>query len=315
MKIVYYHCHEVLTYNEVKLLRELGHQVQVAWQNPKNFASYPALSPLDFKCGLRPTIDFDPFEPEDADACIFTYFMHQLDHSLQKYASNKKKIWRFIGQSNPAKEKKLSMYAKRHNLKLVRYSSLESLIPNFAGQDALIRFNIDDPEYGDYNGNNSTILISCNNMLARDFECKSQQLLSIVGDRPHLIFGQGNNFSTHCIQASYADYKTSLSNSRLYLTAGTIPASYTLGFMEALAAGIPVVVYDNNHKLNEMRSIIINGINGFISSDIIELREVCDELLSDIEYAKEIGKKGRETAIKIFGKEAIKEQWKQLLSK
>lgn len=313
MKILYYHCHEVLTYNEVKLLRELGHEVQIAFQYADRLATYPTSSPLVSQ--LRPPVDFDPFEPEDADACIFTYFMHQLDHSLQKYASNKKKIWRFIGQSNPVKENKLSMYAKRHNLKLVRYSSLESLIPNFAGQDALIRFNIDESDYGEYTGDNPRIIISSNRMLYRKNVLSAEQLLSIVDSRPHLIFGIGNDFSDKCRQASYADYKNTLANSRLFLTAGTIPASYTLGFMEALAAGIPVVVYDNNHKLNEMRSIIINGINGFISSDIIELREICDELLSDIEYAKEIGKKGRETAIKIFGKEAIKEQWRQLLSK
>ena len=314
MKIVYYRCHETLGFNEVTMLRELGHQVRVACSNGGKEVLYYNSSNL-IAGNMRPDVEFDYFELEEADACIWCYHHHQMVDSIKRYARGKKLFWRFIGQSNSNWEANFARLKEEHGLKFIRYSPTESLMGNYAGQDALIRFGIDPLEYNGYTGKIPRIAISCNHMMRRENVCSSTKMLDIVEKKEHIIFGLNNDFSEFCVKPSYDDFRRELSNSRLFLTAGTIPASYTLGFAESLMTGIPVVVYDNGYPLNEMRSIITHGVNGFISNNVKELREICDELLNDIEYAKEIGEKGRETAIKLFSIDNIKEQWRQFLSK
>ena len=177
MKIVYYHCHEILTYNEVGLLRDLGHQVKIGVQNPNWMAKYPSSSPFHLGHGLRPPVEFDNFELEDADACIFTYYVPQFEHSMKEYAKGKKIFWRFIGQSNSRKEQYFQKRKEVHNLKLIRYSGVEQFEKNFAGCDSLIRFSMDSKEYCGYTGTVPRIALSCNNMLDRRDVCSSQKLL------------------------------------------------------------------------------------------------------------------------------------------
>lgn len=64
----------------------------------------------------------------------------------------------------------------------------------------------------------------------------------------------------------------------------------------------------------ELENIIENGINGFISNDIGQLRGYIHELLESYDLASAIGKNGRETAIKLYGKEKVAEQWKEFLN-
>jgi glycosyltransferase involved in cell wall biosynthesis len=117
--------------------------------------------------------------------------------------------------------------------------------------------------------------------------------------------------------------KQKLRDNRVYIYTGTQPASYTLNFMESLMTGIPVVALGSQHatslgiagQVYEVDKIIQNGVNGFVSDDIGYLREKILWLLDNPQAAKQIGEMGRETAIKYFGKETIKQLWKETLDR
>jgi glycosyltransferase involved in cell wall biosynthesis len=93
--------------------------------------------------------------------------------------------------------------------------------------------------------------------------------------------------------------------------------------MEAMMTGIPIVALGPKHcnrdypeqETYEVHEIIKDGLNGFVSDNIEELRARIKMLLENEELARTIGQAGRETAIKLFGKQVAKEGWKSFLEK
>jgi intein/homing endonuclease len=93
----------------------------------------------------------------------------------------------------------------------------------------------------------------------------------------------------------------------------TYPAPYTMAWQEALMTGIPTVNIGLNlagFNTFEVPYLIENGVNGFVSDSILELRRAVSALLEDHGLAKRISEKGRELALSLFDKGKIKEQWR-----
>jgi glycosyltransferase involved in cell wall biosynthesis len=113
--------------------------------------------------------------------------------------------------------------------------------------------------------------------------------------------------------------KEEMRRSRVYFYTGAMPTCYTLNFLEAWMTGIPVVGIEMDRPYtapgtghtNEMPSLIANGVSGFLSDDPKELSEVIRELMGNRKVAQQIGEQGRKRAIELFGKETIKNQWKE----
>ena len=59
----------------------------------------------------------------------------------------------------------------------------------------------------------------------------------------------------------------------------------------------------------EVPDIISNGVNGYVSDNIDELRNYIKMLLDDGELARRIGEAGRKTAIELFGKKQRMVEW------
>jgi len=87
-------------------------------------------------------------------------------------------------------------------------------------------------------------------------------------------------------------------------------------------SGIPIVAigpekgnasYFAGHNLYEIPRLITNGVDGFVSDSKEELRMYIQLLLNDQEFARQIGQKGRESAIHHFDKDMIKYAWKAFL--
>jgi hypothetical protein len=86
------------------------------------------------------------------------------------------------------------------------------------------------------------------------------------------------------------------------------PIRYTslgLAVCEAMTIGLPVVAL----ATAEIPSVIENGVNGFASNDIDELTEAMQHLLDDPGLAREIGSRGRETALRRFGIRRFINDW------
>lgn len=90
------------------------------------------------------------------------------------------------------------------------------------------------------------------------------------------------------------------------------PIRYTslgLAVCEAMAVGLPVV----GLATTEMATAVINGVNGFIDTDRLALRDRMNELLADRELAARLSAGARETAAERFGIDRFARDWESTL--
>lgn len=336
MKILYISCHQVLEYDEVKLLHELGYDV---------FSTGTYAYPKYRDGMIRPGIDTLPHYPELerlastivsngyaipqelidwADTIIFMHLPEAIEKNWAKL-KQKRVIFRSIGQCVPHQERFLGPL-RRQGLEVIRYSPLEENIPDYCGKDGLIRFYKDPEEFKGYTGDNKTIINFTQSMLQRKNFVHSAEILQLIRGFNAKVYGTGNEDLGELSGGvvSYDEMKQLMRINRAFIYTGTWPASYTLAFMEAMMTGIPIVAVgravaesDQFEKFHfyEIPDIIQDGENGFVSDNIDHLRQRLDILMHDLEYARRIGAKGRETAIRYFGKDTIKNDWLHYLSK
>jgi len=326
MKLLYLSAHSILEFDEVKLFTEMGIDVfsMGAYANPN--------APVDIK---RPGFTANPHEhlnavaiqcskdnihPELIEWADVIMVMHVPDWITKNWEQIKKKkvVWRSIGQSIPDIESQLAL-PHSQGLKLVRYSPAESNIPGFIGQDTIIRFYKDPEEFKDCNGTISKVITVSQSMKKRSYWCHFKDFDTITVGFNRVVFGPNNediDYSGGLL--SFEDLKKAYQDNRVYFYTGTYPASYTLNFIEAMMTGIPVVAIGPKRanielwkgmNTYEVHQIIKHGENGFCSDDFDELRGNVDYLLSNPDKGKEIGERGRQTAIELFGKETVKKQW------
>lgn len=332
MKILYLSCHSILEYDELKLLTELGHEVFSlgAYTNPKGHDSLP-----------RPGIPNMPYYPEleelskgmprtelryeiyrDFDAVIVMHTPELIEQNWDRLRG-KTVIWRSIGQSTPVVEKRLKKY-RNEGLKIMRYSPYETFIPGYIGEDVMIRFYKDESEFANWNGNDCKIINFTQTLKGRREYCGYEPIMKVAEGLPFKVYGPGNEDlgEFNGGELPFELLKGQLRDSRVYLYRGTWPASYTLTFIEGLMTGIPMVCFGattaNLNKKDgmetyEVEKIINQGVDGFVYNDIEKMREVTQRLLVDKDYALQIGNKGREKAIQLFGKEKIKKEWQTFL--
>jgi hypothetical protein len=329
MNILYLSCHSVLEHDEVKLLTELGHNVfsMGSYINPKSphdnkrpgFEGYynDHLQSVAIQCSK------ENLHQELIDWADTIIVMHRADWVLSNWdkMKGKKVIWRAIGQSEPGIEGQL-VIPKMNGLKLVRYSPGERTITDYAGEDALIRFYKDKEEFNNWNGDIAEVMTVGQSMQQRGDFCHFNLFDQATKDLPRKLFGPENeNSGIEGGVLTYEELKKAYRDYRVFFYTGTYPASYTLGFMEALMTGIPVVALGNElwdtkfFKMDvyEVDKIIQNGVNGYVSNNLNDLREAVELLLEDKELARRIGEEGRKTAVSLFDKDIIRSQWKDFL--
>ena len=329
LKILYVGCHAILEYDEVKLFTELGHDV---------FSVDSYRDPLHPVSPLRPPIegmvyhkDLDEIKcsREQLDDRLIEwadviYIMHIPQWVYMNWEKMKHKVvvWRSIGQSSMTVES--SLYVPRmQGLKIVRYSPQEENISGYIGKDATIRFYKDPEEFKDWNGVIEEIITVAQHMRERSPSCNYNTFEASTSGLKRTIFGPGNeNLEYGGGNLTYEQLKAAYRNNRCYFYTGTYPAAYTLGFIEAFMTGIPIVSIGNTvadidplSKICEFEigNFIQDGFNGYIANDIKELRIAVFTLLKDFNQAKFVSGNGRETAIKLFGKETIKKEWEEFL--
>lgn len=339
MNILYCGSHAVLEHDEVKLFTEMGHSVfslgglyQEANIGNDLRGPIPGFIPPKITDNPQTKEDISPDLLKWADIIIMTHNVPSGKH-LQPWIANnweaikkagKPCVWRTFGQSTVAIEESLTVY-RNDGLKIVRYCPLEKNIPSYIGEDAMIRFYIDPEEYKGYTGdvarivNVSQAMYGSKTQTPRGGHMAKDVFEQAVNGLEWKIFGPDNEFANEHNggKLSPDDLKSMLRLNRVFFYAGTRPASYTLGFIEAFMTGIPVVSVGRdignqiyNQKTFEVPDIIgPNGEAGFWSDDPAELHNFCKMLLENHDLAKQVGEAGRQRAIELFGKETIKLEW------
>lgn len=333
MKILYLSAHSVLEYDEIKLFIEMGHDVfpMGAYSNG-GIGHY--LLPRPAIHGMKHYIEFEKLERENpkthipdeliewADIIIIMHTPEWVNENWDRI-KHKKVVWRSIGQSVPSVENMIRR-ARYEGMKIVRYSPMESHIPDFVGADIYIRFYKNPDDWKDWNGKEKRVMNLTQTLKGRRIHCHYDVMMQILEGFPATVFGSGNDDlgGLNGGDLPYDLMRGQLRDNRVFLYAGTWPAPYTLSFQEAWMTGIPIVSVGKNLAEQvpdippqlrltffEVPNFVENGVNGFISDDIPTLRNYIHELLQDHSLAKAIGDKGREKAIELFGKDKIKLEW------
>lgn len=334
MKILYLSHHSVLEFYEVSLFLEMGHDV---------FSAGAYSDPKGHKLLHRPGIEGAPYYPEYERICRehpktelpqdfidefeLIICMHNPDVLIENWPrmKHKKVIFRSIGQNTPELERILKPL-KDEGLKVVRYSPMEKNIPDYMGEDAMIRFYVDKEEFKDWNGNNKRVINFTQSLKDRGNNCYYNTILETMSGYDSKIFGPGNENLGNLNGGSvpFELQKGQLRDSRVFFYAGTWPAPYTLSFIEALMTGTPVVSISGQLSkipsvpewdFHEISSIINNGTSGFIAQTINEARGYIRQLLDNDDLSVKISEGGRKKAIELFGKGFIKSEWDNFFKK
>lgn len=333
MKLLYLSCHSILEHDELSLFTELGIDY---------FSLGSYVIPSNPSDKIRPPIQYypetwlsSPIPPRDDipksfidnfDAIMIMHIPEWIIDNWEKF-KHKKVIWRTIGQSTPSVEAKLAQLRK-DGLRVVRYSPMERKLNNYIGEDAIIRFYKDPNEFRGWVGAGNEVVTFAQSMKKRGDFCHFNLFERAVAGFNGSLYGNGNEDCGDLSKGyrTYEEMKQKMRDARIYFYTGTQPASYTLSFIEAWMTGVPIVAIGSNlwgdlnqslhinDDLYEIPQLITNGVNGFYSDDMNELRRYISHLLDDYRSAKRIGEMGREEAIKTFGKESVKLAWKNFFN-
>ena len=341
-KILYLSCHSILEQEEVLLLHELGHEIfspgaYVEPRNPGDSSLRPGIPGLVYSAEVleawhkvastHPGEDGkDYLTREFVDLFDVVCIMHLPRWIERNWEAMKHKrvIWRTIGQSVASTENQLRRY-RSAGMEIVRYSPREDRIPGMIGSDALIRFYKDPEIYDGWNGQTEHVVTFAQDMLNRNQACNFDLFELATRPFPRKLFGSNSEKvgSWGMGKVPFEQLKKEMRDARCYFYTGTHPASYTLNGIEAMLTGVPLVCigpkygnasYFPGHELYEMPDLIINGHNGFISDSVSELQGYIVDLLNDYDMAKAISAAGRRTAIQHFGKDMIRNSWRNYLA-
>ncbi len=258
MNILLLLAHSIEEHDQIKLLSGLGYDVfsiggyidpahphdpkrpalPDAPQHPELKAVVDALGTSD---NLRYAKEHIPDEIIDwADTIIVHHYEHTWLVPQWDRIKHKRVIWRTVGQSVEGNERMMAPL-RREGLQIVRYSPKERNIPGYAGEDALIRFYKDPAEWGGWTGEENVVINVTQHLAQREPYTNHGFWDAATRGLPRMALGPGSEVIDGSGELEYDDMKAWLRKARCYLYTGTQPASYTLGLIEAMMTGIPVV--------------------------------------------------------------------------
>jgi hypothetical protein len=250
-----------------------------------------------------------------ADTVIVHHFPEQWIGGNWVALQGKRIIWRTCGQSDPRLESVMGWYA-RQGLQIVRYSPKEaeafSAMGHFAGQYALIRFGKDPDEWTGWHGSNPVVGNITQHMAQRGDACGLGFWQEATRGLPARPAGPGSEAIGGLGSLDYDAMREYLRAIRVYLYTGTRPASYTLGLIEAMMTGVPVIAMGaaafQPAALWEADTLTETGPG---TPD--HARNMIRSLLDDREIAQAIGETQRSIATRLFGLDGVMAQWHDFL--
>jgi glycosyltransferase involved in cell wall biosynthesis len=267
MNLLLLTAHAVAEYDDVRMFADLGYNI---------FSIGSYTRPYKTADPIRPPLPQAPYFPDLADMVEGDQMAHKehlpdglidwadviiVHHYPQHTAPNsteergwivgqwerikhKRVIWRTCGQSDPRLEARMAPYA-RDGLEIVRYSPREreffESVGSFAGQSALIRFGKYPEDYGPWVGDDARVINISQGLGTRGEFTHPDFWLAATEGLPACAMGPESEVLGGPGALEYHDMIEALARARAYLYTGTQPASYTLGLMEAMLSGVPVV--------------------------------------------------------------------------
>lgn len=333
-------CHSILEYDEIRILNQLGHKV---------FCIGSYIKPKEPHTNIRPPIDIEPDYnllglyhrihlanienniPENLRGHILTkefvdnfdciIVMHRLDWIVANWEifKNKTVVLRTIGQNVESNEVELKPYIDQ-GIKVIRYSPKERELKNYAGEHAIIRFLKYRKDYLVRNPIKNYAMSFVQNAKVRGDFCYTSVIESVAKFVPFKIYGPNNDcYDFFGGMLSYDQQIKELAQNKCYLYTGTVPAQYTLNFMEAMMAGIPIVSIGKNISQTSVMKypfevpFILDEINGLYYDNVDEIIDKLNLLITNDVLNQELSKRQRKLASKLFSVEENIHLWQHFL--
>lgn len=343
MNILLLASHAVAEYDDLRMFTDLGYDV---------FAPGGYEVPSRSGEGIRPALPDAPHHPELvarltetrsergepgpaidwgkaalhddiidwADVIIVHHFPERWIGAQWGRIRAKRVIWRTCGQSDPSLERVMRGF-RNEGMEIVRYSPAEQrhFEPRyFAGQDAVIRFGKYPSDFASWTGNDPVIGNITQHMQQRGDACGYRFWMDATAGLPVEPAGPGSDVLYGGIgELPYQRMLDYLRRIRCYLYTGTRPASYTLGLMEAMMAGVPVVSIGahawgdewDGADLFEGHELARPGFD-----DPQRARDLLVAFLTDPALASEASTVTRLRAEELFDVAIVGQQWREFLS-
>ena len=350
--------HAVEEYDQVRLLSSLGYDVfslggyidPAHPHDPKRPAlpdapQHPELKAAVDALGVQDNIGAAAAHVPDAilewlgdDGIIIAH--HYLENRIYPQAprlrdwmngsSGRRLIRRTVGQSVAHNEEQAQL-AIDFGLRMetVRYSPNERHIPGYTGEDALIRFYKDPAEYTGWTGDAAHVLGFGQHYIQRAPWTNPQFWLDATDGLPRLLAGSGSDEHGGLGEVPPDELLRRLRCTRVYLYTGTQPASYTLGLIEAMMTGLPIVSIGPGHMgiFGDYSPLLFEGHQlapgplyafgrhdvRYDPDDVSHVRAEVERHLNDYEYAAKRSAWFRHRAVEMFGMNEIGRQWAAFL--
>lgn len=266
-----------------------------------------------------------------ADVVIYHHFEHTwlVPHWARLRDSGKRIVWRTVGQSVENNERMMAPLVA-DGLEVIRYSPKERNLPGYAGETALIRFYKDPDDFGPWTGDVPAVFTHGQHVFQRS--CDDDGTLKRPGQQftnwsfweaathglPGIPIGPGSDaIGVHGTGAvTTAKLYELLGRGRAYLYTGTQPASYTLGLIEAMMAGAPVIsIGPSWHQIFPYGPQLFEGheIARFGGPTPPDAHKHLRRLLADRSYREDLSTESRVRAIELFGRERVGREWREFL--
>jgi hypothetical protein len=332
--------HSIEEFDQLKLLSSIGHDVFSigGYINPgaphddkrpalANVPAHPDLQAAVDAIGSPDNLGAAQHRIPDAildwaDTIIYHHYLDRLYGQWERIGdwlrgdADRRVIWRTVGQSVDGNEAQAQPF-RRDGLEIVRYSPRERNIPNFAGEDALIRFYADPAEWHGWTGAEPVVIQVTQHLRQRDPYTNWGFWEQATAGLHRMPLGPGSEVIGGPGALSYDDMKAWLRHARVYCYTGTQPASYTLGLLEAMMTGIPVISIGPAHmRIFPYGPDLFEGhelASGWTDNPATAATQL-RLLLEDHDEAKRVSEHQRQRAIELFGVDRIKAEWTAFLA-
>lgn len=343
MNILLLLAHSIAEHDDLRMLTDLGYDVFSigAYTDPRNPSDdkRPALPGAPWHPDLAALVAGDQLRHKEhlpaeliewADVIIAHHYVREWllgQWSRIRPRGGKRVIWRTCGQSDVPLEQAMAPL-RSDGLEVVRYSPAERRffepLGVFAGQDALIRFGKYVDDYGpwepdplggvinvtqDMAGRGDWCGLTFWHLATAGLESEHGMPVRPAGPGSEKLPGGLGMLAPDAMR----DY---LRTGQAYLYTGTMPASYTLGLIEALLSGVPTIsigaeAWMGPDALFEAPDLIASPAAAYDNPALANL--VLRNIQDDPAMARDLSIAGLERARRLFDVRDVGRQWVDLL--
>lgn len=326
MNLLLLTAHAVAEYDDVRMLTDLGYDVL-------SIGAY--IDPAHPHVDIRPALPQAPSHPDLAtlcgdqmaakehlpdaiidwaDAIIVHHYPAQWIYRQWDRLRHKRVVWRTCGQSDAPLED-IMRVLRQQGLQIVRYSPAEeryfTKIGHWAGADTLIRFGKYPDDWSGWIGDDPFVANVTQDMRGRGEWCGLSWYLSATEGLDARPAGHDSETLPGGVGLlSYDGMRDYLRHARAYVYTGTHPASYTLGLIEALMTGTPVVSIGAQAWMGPAELFEGHELAWREADSPVTANAILTGLLTEPDEWSPVA---RQRAIHLFGIAKVGAQWREFL--